>query len=1212
MSLLLLFGGVVGRLGVAAALVTLSAPDATLTADAVTLTATPAVLTLTAPAAAMRVTLDAGAGLVTFTAPTATVAVSGVTTLTATPALLTFTTGTPQLTIDVTVPFVFIGGVNRTTSVQMSSLTITDVLDEAPNTATLTVDGTAPVVGQEMVVTVGGLIDRVFAGHLVSVEQVYLGRRENVAWHCTAVDYTRLLDRRLVTKRYESQSVTAIVTNIISTFTSGFTVAHVVAGLPTTADIDFEWEEPTRVLTRLAKLVSASWYVDYDRDIHFFITETVDAPSDITEAQHVVQELATEANLSQARTRVIVRGKGSSALVNVVVGANKIPLDDASAFITGDFATGVQRGSYTGTVAGGAATTVVSGTSGPSSAPSVALSITTSGSIVGTVSYKVSYKNDAGETLPGPPSSTVTGVVFSAPAGAPFASIASGLGRLIGNYNYKITNVNASGETTPGSAAFISLSAVSTPSAPSVSEVASTIGVLIGTYTYKISFLTAYGETLPGSNVSIALAAQTAPAAPFGESGGFNYPGPLIGNYSYKVSFVSVTDEETLGTATSFLTASVITASSPGVSGDGTGLTIAYAVTWVHPVYGESAMSARTIDTNKGTNPVITAPGLPAGCGWNVYTTGTSPASPSTDPLFKVAEMSVGASSFTHTTQTGPAAGVISTMGRYVVVSSIPTGPTGTVARRLYRTKAGGSTYYLVGQIDNNTAGMTFTDPTPDASLTVTAPLGNPNGKQVSLTVPTGPSGVVIARRIWRTKAGGSGYYLVGRIDDNFTTAFLDNTPDDSLTDSAPLQATAGGQSVQLSSIPSGPAGTLARRIYRTKTGGSEYFLVGQISDNVTGTFLDNVADEELGGTVPLVNDAGASAVALTSIPSAPGGITARRIYRTEAGGSVYRFVTELRDASTTYTDTKADSELGDVAPTVATLGATISSTTLNLSDATAFPSAGWARVEGQLISWTGKSGSQLTGIPETGIPGGTPRVNGSRSVGATSIQLAGLASGGTFKAGDSVKFEGHGTLYDVASNVTADGAGNVTITLTTGLEQAVANNALVSMTNNKGAIRSAIQAGSVVITVPMLTGVSGIVYPIDSGDAVNILVERNDTAAQTALAAIEGGNGIHEFSVTDQSLTIEAAEDRGDSELALFSTAERRLTFASRDPKLRSGKSVTVNLGAPTNISGTFKIQQVVLTKFGLPHLLPLRTVTASSYLYTLDHLLRRVELGV
>lgn len=63
---------------------------------------------------------------------------------------------------------------------------------------------------------------------------------------------------------------------------------------------------------------------------------------------------------------------------------------------------------------------------------------------------------------------------------------------------------------------------------------------------------------------------------------------------------------------------------------------------------------------------------------------------------------------------------------------------------------------------------------------------------------------------------------------------------------------------------------------------------------------------------------AAAAVLRLTSIPVAPQsfGVSARRIYRTTAGGSTYKRVTELSDnVTTTYDDSIADSALGVEAP---------------------------------------------------------------------------------------------------------------------------------------------------------------------------------------------------------------------------------------------------------------------------------------------------------
>ena len=70
------------------------------------------------------------------------------------------------------------------------------------------------------------------------------------------------------------------------------------------------------------------------------------------------------------------------------------------------------------------------------------------------------------------------------------------------------------------------------------------------------------------------------------------------------------------------------------------------------------------------------------------------------------------------------------------------------------------------------------------ASNTVTVSDNTTNG-QVNLTdIPVSPSSSVTSRKIYRTKAGGTDYYLVDTISDNTTTTYTDNTADASLTGS--------------------------------------------------------------------------------------------------------------------------------------------------------------------------------------------------------------------------------------------------------------------------------------------------------------------------------------------------------------------------------------------------------------------------------------------
>ncbi|MEM4217065.1 MAG: hypothetical protein QXZ09_03495 [Candidatus Methanomethylicaceae archaeon] len=69
-------------------------------------------------------------------------------------------------------------------------------------------------------------------------------------------------------------------------------------------------------------------------------------------------------------------------------------------------------------------------------------------------------------------------------------------------------------------------------------------------------------------------------------------------------------------------------------------------------------------------------------------------------------------------------------------------------------------------------------------------------------------------------------------------------------------QLTVSNQSVNLSNIPISPDPQVAkRRIYRTLAGGTVFKFVGEINDNTTTTFTDNIPDSGLGPDIPFDKD---------------------------------------------------------------------------------------------------------------------------------------------------------------------------------------------------------------------------------------------------------------------------------------------------------------------------------------------------------------------
>jgi hypothetical protein len=501
-------------------------------------------------------------------------------------------------------------------------------------------------------------------------------------------------------------------------------------------------------------------------------------------------------------------------------------------------------------------------------------------------------------------------------AGAPAAALTPGPGQLVGTYRWAVAFANQAGETKVGASSnAVTVPAFPNPSAAPGATATGTVGRLAGVYQWLVTFVTAEGETLGGPATNLTVPAFPAPTGQVGVTQNANV-GRLIGNYQYALSWVTAIGETLPGPAI--------------------GMTCTAQAT----PFVQTTAAGPLVGTYRYRFSYVSAYGETLGVEGNS----------------------------------------ILTANHVVTVSSIGAGPTGTLARRIYRTKAGGAQpYFLVAELAG-TADGSYVDATPDAGLTVPPPLQNLNGRQVDVTIPQGPTGT-IARRVYRTKTSGSTYYLLVEVPGNAVQEnFLDNVVDGELRgDAAPILADSGGYAVTLSNVITGPAGTLARRVYRTIAGGAEFKLAHQLNDNTTTGLTDNLPDASLGRLAPIVSDAGGGAVDVSSIPIGGAGITQRILYRTAAGGAVLKYLATLADnTTTTFRDAVRDSSLGREALTQGTLGALPGDTALQLDDDADFPVPGWALVEDQAIYYTARQDDALRGIPATGagaiikpIPGG-------------------------------------------------------------------------------------------------------------------------------------------------------------------------------------------------------------------------------------------------
>lgn len=223
---------------------------------------------------------------------------------------------------------VTIAGTDRTRLVDPSSLRVTNILTSKVDEAVFVIKkfGSrtyAPTVGEEVIIqtkptsgfpytfpfTFERPTTKIFAGRIVQVVERY-EKLDYVAYEVSCVDYTRDLDRKLVVETYEGQTVSAIIADIASNYLDSAFTTNNVSGSTIIEYIAFNYEYPSKCLQQLAELLGYDWYVDYDKDIHFFAKESNAAPFNLsdTNGRYIYDSLKIRRDISPVRNTIYVRG----------------------------------------------------------------------------------------------------------------------------------------------------------------------------------------------------------------------------------------------------------------------------------------------------------------------------------------------------------------------------------------------------------------------------------------------------------------------------------------------------------------------------------------------------------------------------------------------------------------------------------------------------------------------------------------------------------------------------------------------------------------------------------------------------------------------------------------------------------------------------------------------------------------------------------------
>jgi hypothetical protein len=838
-----------------------------------------------------------------------------------------------------------IGGVNVTGRVRRSGLTIRDVLNDAPNTASLTLEGDPPALGQAIRMVLGSAPGRVlFAGSIQTIDQSYESLPQHVAWALTAIDDTGRANQKRPLGTWHNYPADVIADWMTRNYTA-LSPAGIAPGLPTTTIIFDGSETFIAALARLATQIGGYCKVE-DGTVYLFLEDTTDPPDpiDVSHPPLNTPPVTITVDSSQLRTRVYGKGYGETIRADLPVNATLIPIQDGVGFppTGGEAMAGTMpeeaqalKLRYTGVALQGGGTLV-----GPGAAPGVAPAVMLaggSGVTTGTHTISLVFVTANGRTLPSPPASIDVGALAGPPTALVAGTPLPGSGPDEGYHDYLVTYVTAYGETASGALSnYVYCSAavgqLAPPAAPGAGAATAGLGPDPGSHQYSVTFVNSEGETTgssPSNAVSTSSSGGELAAPPYGPTPGAPQLGAGVdsGGHAYSVTFVNANGETPAGPqgplVTTYFGGELAVPNPPQANPptQGAGVTDGthdYSVTFVNQ-YGETT-------SGNGSNTITTGPQLVGQ---------TSPVPPNMNSPSGLTAAYGGALNLnggqryyyrlTFTTATGE-----SLPGNYGdrTLSSNVTPPNNFDAGNLTGTTATGGTLsagttYYYQQTFATSQGESL--PSPVASRMLT---GAQNAMNVSW-VGTGDSRVT-QKKLYRSTSPTSGFSLIVTGAYN-ASPYLDKGGQGG-GGSPPTADTTHETAMNLSIATSPDGRVTGRKLYRSIAGDTDArHLLTTITNNTQTTWNDIVADATIvNAPPPPTQDSTANpgtmqpfnVVPIINIPIGPAGVTARKLYRRPTWDSTRKLVATLNDNITTaYTDTMPDANRGPVMPATNTTG---------------------------------------------------------------------------------------------------------------------------------------------------------------------------------------------------------------------------------------------------------------------------------------------------
>ncbi len=208
-----------------------------------------------------------------------------------------------------------INGVDRTSLLKLDTLQINDGFGSRVTAEFEILDPSGayrPDNGEPVVIARTGPV-KIFAGLIDSPddEQKPPGTKA-LKYLVKCADYSQVCDRHRVAGVYENMLAGDIIKDIVATALAGegITTTNVQDG-PVVTKILFNYCTATDAFNELAELAGFGWYVDFDKDLHFFDRATNAAPFNITDALNNARAVKVSRPKDRYRNRQFVRGSNA-------------------------------------------------------------------------------------------------------------------------------------------------------------------------------------------------------------------------------------------------------------------------------------------------------------------------------------------------------------------------------------------------------------------------------------------------------------------------------------------------------------------------------------------------------------------------------------------------------------------------------------------------------------------------------------------------------------------------------------------------------------------------------------------------------------------------------------------------------------------------------------------------------------------------------------